>query len=313
MTAGSALPMQAVRRLVVCGAGFLLALGLLPGAWAQGNVLLPVPPLKARVTDAGRILDASARDALEAKLAGFEQAHGSQIAILLVASTKPEPIEDFAHRVGEAWQIGRKGVGDGLLVVVARDDKRVRIDVARALEGAVPDIAAKRVIREEMAPRFAQGDFSGGLDAGLNALFKLIAGEALPPPRGGTPPGARSSDNNDLEGLLMFGLIGLLVGGSILKAVFGRAAGSFIGAVGAGVIAWIVAGSVLVALAIAAVALIFLLITGSGRRGYGGGLGDGFGGIGGSTSAGNSGGFLSGGGGDFGGGGASGGWGDGGD
>jgi len=301
--------MQGVRRLVLCAAAFLLALCLLPDASAQGGGLLPVPPLKARVTDAGRILDASARDALEAKLAGFEQAHGSQIAVLLVASTKPEPIEDFAHRVGDAWQIGRKGVGDGLLVVVARDDKRVRIDVARALEGAVPDIAAKRVIREEMAPRFAQGDFSGGLDAGLDALFKLIEGEALPPPRGGTSPGARSSDNNDLEGLLMFGLIGLLVGGSILKAVFGRAAGSFIGAAGAGIIAWIVAGSVLVALAVSVVALMFLLTTGSGRRGYGGG----FGGIGGSTSAGDSGGFSSGGGGDFGGGGASGGWGDGGD
>ncbi len=307
--------MLALRRLAHALAGGVCTLLVGASAWGQGGSLVAIPSLKTRVTDTAQVLETSARDALEAKLAAFEQAHGSQIAVLLVATTQPEPIEDFAHRVGEAWKIGRKGVGDGLLVIVARDDKRVRIDVARALEGAVPDLAAKRVIREEMAPRFAQGNFSGGLNSGLDALFKLIEGEALPPPKGGqeTP----TSDNNDLEVWLMFGFIGLIVGGSILKAMFGRAAGSFIGAGGAGLIAWLVAGSVLAAIAIGVVALLFLLIMGNARGGRGGGfgpgLGGGFGGMGGSHSGGGSGGFSSGGGGDFGGGGASGGWGDGGD
>jgi len=308
--------MHACQRGFLAAVGIVLALFFSCGAFAQGTTLQAVPPLAARVTDSAKILESPARDALEAKLAAFEQAHGSQIAILLVPSTQPEPIEDFAHRVGEAWKIGRKGVGDGLLIIVAHDDKRVRIDVARALEGAIPDLAAKRVIREEMAPRFAQGNISGGLNVGLDALFKLIEGEALPPPKSTVSPAAQSPDNNDLEGWLMFGFIGLLVGGSILKAVFGRAAGSFIGATGAGVIAWMVAGSVLVALAITVVALVFLLIMGNARGSSGGGfgpdLGGGFGGLGGSSSGDSSGGFSSGGGGDFGGGGASGGWGDGG-
>jgi uncharacterized protein len=166
-----------------------------------------------------------------------------------------------------------------------------------------------------MAPRFAQGNFSGGLNVGVDALFKLIEGESLPPPKSTASPATQASDNNDFEGWLMFGFIGFLVGGSILKAVFGRAAGSFIGATGAGVIAWMVAGSVLVALAITVVVLVFLLIMGkahgSSGGGFGPGLGGGFGGMGRSSSGGSSGGFSSGGGGDFGGGGASGGWGDG--
>ncbi len=278
-------------------------------AGALAQALVEVPALKARVTDLGGIMPATERDALEAKLAAFEQAHGSQIAVLLVPSTQPEPIEDYAHRVGEAWKIGRKGVGDGLLVIIAKDDKRVRIDVARALEGAVPDLAAKRIIRENMSPRFAQGDFSGGLNAGLDALIRLVEGEALPPAQ--APKGASAAaDNNDLEAWLMIGFIALIVGGSILKSLLGRAAGSLAGAGGVGVIAWMVAGSLWVAIAIAVVALLFLLIMGGGRGGRGGGFGVPFG-MGGGSSGGSSwGGFSSGGGGDFSGGGASGGWGD---
>jgi uncharacterized protein len=295
-------------------AWFVVACLLPAGASAQGLALFPVPALKARVTDTAGVLAAPAREALEARLAAFEQAHGSQIAVLLVGTTQPEPIEDFAHRVGEAWKIGRKGVGDGLLIIVARDDKRVRIDVARALEGAVPDLAAKRIIRENMAPGFAQGDYAGGLNAGVDALLRLIEGEALPPPAARQSAQTQPADNNDLEAWLMLGFIAVIVGGSILKAVFGRAAGSFVGAGAAGVIAWAVAGSLLVALAIGAVALVFLLIMGSARggsgRGFGGGLGGGFGG---SSGVGSGGGFSSGGGGDFGGGGASGGWGNSGD
>ena len=293
-------------------AWLMCACMLLAAGSAQAQPLLPVPALKARVTDLSATVGQLERNALEAKLAAFEQAHGSQIAILIVASTQPEPIEDFAHRVGETWKIGRKGVGDGLLIVVAKNDKRVRIDVARALEGAIPDLAAKRVIRESMSPRFAQGDFAGGLNAGVTQLIGLIEGEKLPPPVL-AQSGSRTSDNNDLEGWLMMGFIAVIVGGSILKALFGRAGGSFLGAGGAGIIAWVVAGSMWMALAIAVVALLFLLVMGGGRGGRGGGFGPPFGGgvgSGGSGSGGSSwGGFSSGGGGDFSGGGASGGWG----
>ncbi len=287
----------------VLGAWLLLATGL-----ALAQPLLEVPALKTRITDLTASLGQIERDALEAKLAAFEQAHGSQIAVLIVASTQPEPIEDFAHRVGEAWKIGRKGVGDGLIIIIAKNDKRVRIDVARALEGAIPDLAAKRVIRESMSPRFAQGDLAGGLDAGVAQLIGLIEGEKLPPPAAG-PTTGHTADNNDLEGWLMMGFIAVIVGGSILKALFGRAGGSFIGAGGAGIIAWMVAGSLWVALAVGVVALLFLLVMGGSRGGRGGGFGPSQ--VGGTSGSGGTswGGFSSGGGGDFSGGGASGGWG----
>lgn len=298
-----------MRAVLLRWLGLGIALLVAGAAWA----LVAVPPLKARVTDGAGILAPDARERLETKLAAFEQAHGSQIAIVLVPTTEGEPIEDFAHRIGEAWKIGRKGVGDGLLVVVARDDRRVRIDVARALEGAIPDLAAKQVIREAMGPSFAKGDFAGGLDAGLDRLFRLIEGEHLPAPGARAP--APSRDENDLESWLVPGLIFIIVGGSILKALFGRFAGSAMGGAGAGAITWLVAGSLFSALVVGVIALLFLLIMGNARGGRGGfipmGGGGGFGGFGGGSSSGG-GGFSSGGGGDFGGGGASGGWGDGG-
>jgi uncharacterized protein len=302
-----------VRAAVNRWAGLWLALlmGFAGATWA----LVAVPPLKARVTDAAGILAPDARDRLETKLAAFEQAHGSQIAIVLVPTTEGEPIEDFAHRIGEAWKIGRKGVGDGLLIVVARDDRRVRIDVARALEGAIPDLAAKQVIREAMGPSFAKGDFAGGLDAGLDRLFRLIEGEHLPAPGAKAP--AHGRDDNDLESWLVPGLIFIIVGGTVLKALFGRFAGSALGGAGAGAITWFVAGSLLSALVVGVIALLFLLVMGNARGGrggfipMGGGGGGGFGGFGGGSSDG--GGFSSRGGGDFGGGGASGDWGGGND
>ena len=281
------------------------------GACVLAQDLVAIPPLDARVIDPAVVLSQADRQALDGKLAAFEQAHGSQVVILLVPTSKPEPIEDFAHRVGEAWKIGRKGVGDGLLVVVARDDKRVRIDVARALEGAVPDLAAKRVIREAMSPEFARGNFAAGLNAGVDQLFRLIEGEALPPPAAAASP--TRHDNNDLESWLMLGFIGVIVGGSILKAIFGRGAGSFIGGGAAGAIAWVVAGSALIAGLVGILAMFFLLIMGGGGRGGGFGRSGGIFPVSGwgAGSSGSSGGrFSSGGGGDFSGGGASGGWGD---
>src|SRR5882672_12195566 len=189
------------------------------GVDARGpDGLLSVPPL-ARVTDTTGTLRAQDRQALENKLAAFETAHGSQIAIVMVASTQPEPISDFANRVGDAWKIGRAGVGDGLLIVVARDDRKVWIAVARALEGAIPDLAAKRVVREEIAPHFKTGDFAGGLSSAVHALTKLIEGEGLP-----APVGVSKSKVNAGEGvfgvLLPFVIVGIAVG-ALLRRMFG--------------------------------------------------------------------------------------------
>src|SRR5512137_1083048 len=173
----------------------LAALALLPLVAAGADARLPdgtlaVPPL-ARVTDTTGTLDAGQKQALEAKLAAFEKARGTQIAVVMVGSTQPEPVSDFAQRIGDAWKIGRHEVGDGLLVVVAKDDRRVWIAVAKTLEGAVPDLAAARVIREQITPRFRQGDFAGGIGAGLDSLFRLVEGEGLPEPKqhGGGPGG----------------------------------------------------------------------------------------------------------------------------
>ncbi|MEF9943686.1 MAG: TPM domain-containing protein, partial [Burkholderiaceae bacterium] len=183
---------------------FLLLLGLS----AQAQELAAVPPL-ARVTDRTGPLRPQEKAALEAKLAAFETAHGSQVAVLMLPSTQPEPIEDYAHRVGEAWKIGRAGVGDGLLMVVAKDDRRVRIDVARTLEGAIPDVAAKRVIREDIGPRFKNGDYAGGINAGLDRLFGLVEGEGLPAPVG--VPAKTVNAGEDMVALLLpFIVVGVI-------------------------------------------------------------------------------------------------------
>jgi uncharacterized protein len=285
----------------------LLALG----GVAQAQTPLAVPPLSARVIDQAQALKADERQALEDRLAGYEQAHGTQIVVLMVPSTNGEPIEDFANRVGSTWKIGRKGVGDGLLILLAVNDKRSRIEVARALEGAVPDLAAKRILRETMGPRFAKGDFAGGLNAGLDQITKLLEGESLPPLRGTQQSQkAPAADNNDIESLLVMLLIGVIVGGSVLKSMFGRGLGALLSGGAAGVITWFVVNSIIFGGIAGVVAFIFVLImgsSGSGGRGYGGPVI--WGGGGGGRSSGGGGGFSSGGGGDFAGGGASDSWG----
>jgi uncharacterized protein len=274
--------------------------------------LLLVPPL-ARVTDTTGTLQPQEKAALENKLAAFETAHGSQIAIVMVASTQPEPIADFANRVGGAWKIGRAGIGDGLLIVVAKDDRKVWIAVARALEGAVPDLAAKRIVREQIAPRFKTGDFAGGLNASVDALIKLIEGEGLPAPIGVSKQAV--DDSESLIALLVpFVVVGVVVG-AILRRIFG-VPGALVAGVGSGAIAGaLLSSAVLGALAGLAV-LVFSIGGGAraaralgGRRGGGVFLPGGWGGGGGwSGGASSGGGFSSGGGGDFSGGGAGGDW-----
>lgn len=296
--------------LVVTIASLLLAeLALAAEPPRQPDGLLAVPAL-ARVTDQTGTLSATDRAALENKLAAFETAHGSQIAIVMVTSTAPEPISDYAQRVGDAWKIGRAGVGDGLLIVVAKDDRKIWIAVAKALEGAIPDLAAKRVIREAIAPPFKQGDFAGGLHAGLESLFKLIEGEGLPTPVGVSQRTVDAGEST-LGLLVPFIIVGLAIG-ALLRRVFG-APGAFVAGGGAGAVAgWLLSSLALGA--VAGLAVFVLSLMGGAGRQAGRALGGRRGGVfipGGWSSGGGGfggGGFSSGGGGDFGGGGAGGNW-----
>lgn len=277
---------------------FACAFALLAGG-ALADVA--VPPLKSRVTDLTSTLDAGQRQALEDKLAAFEAKKGSQIAVLLVPTTQPETIEQYGLRVAETWKLGRKGVDDGALLVVAKEDRRLRIEVGYGLEGALNDAIAKRIVSDIITPRFKQGDFPGGIDAGVDAMVKVIDGEPLP-----APPEGRAVTQGwggfDLENLLFIGFIGIFVVGGILRALFGRVGGSGIVAFVLGIIVWALIGSFIVAVIVAIFAFMLGLF---GVSGLGGG---GRGGGGWSSGGSSSGGGFSGGGGSFGGGGSSGSW-----
>ena len=284
-------------------------------ALAQG--LLPIPTLTARVIDQTGTLDAAQRSGLETKLAAFEQRKGSQIVVLMVPTTAPEDIASYAQRVGDAWKIGRKGVGDGLLVIVAKDDRKMRIATAKTLEGAVPDLAAVRIIDEEMKPRFRNNDFAGGLNAAVDRLIGLVDGEPLPEPSRNNQSGS-SNDGFDWENLAIFLFVGVFVGAPIARAILGKTMGSVAMGGGIGVVAFFLTTSTVIAVIAGLIALMVSLFSGlagfgPGRGGRGGGGGGGWssGGGGGGWSSGGGGGgggFSSGGGGNFGGGGASGDW-----
>ena len=286
--------------------------GLAATASAQG--LLPVPALTARVIDQTQTLAESERADLEAKLAAFEQRKGSQMVVLMVPTTEPEDIASYANRVGNAWKIGRKEVGDGILVIVAKNDRKMRIEVAKALEGAVPDLAAIRIIDEEMKPRFRNNDFAGGLNAAVARLIGLVDGEALPAPSSGGDKD--SGDGIDWENLAIFLFVGVFIAAPIVRSIVGKKLGSVVMGGGIGVIAFFITTSIVIAVLAGMAALMVSLFsavaaTSPGRRGGGGGGFGGWGGGGGggwSSGGGGGGGFSSGGGGDFGGGGASGDW-----
>ena len=268
---------------------FLLALGL---AWAQ----VAVPPLTARVTDLTGTLTREQQAGLERMLQEFEARKGSQIAVLLVPTTAPEVIEQYALRVAEQWKIGRKKVDDGAILVVAKDDRALRIEVGYGLEGALNDAATSRIIRELILPRFREGDFYGGINAGLDRMMRVIDGEPLPAPAK-SAPGAQGDTFQMLPVLLILAL----VAGSILRAVLGRFLGAAATGGAVGFVAWMLASVMAVALLAGVLAFFFTLMGGAGGRRLGGLPGiHGGGGWGG-------GGFR-GGGGTFGGGGASGRW-----
>ncbi len=298
----------------------LLLATLAAAALAQG--VLPVPPLSGRVIDQTGTLSAAQQQALSDKLAAIEAKRGSQIVVLMVASTQPEDIAAYGQRVADQWKIGRLAVGDGLLIVVAKNDHRVRIEVAKALEGAVPDLAAKQIISEAISPAFRKGDYAGGLNAAVDRLDARIGHEGLPEPNpapgatnGALPP---SGQGFNLQDLAIFLFVAVPVIGAVLTGILGRKLGSLATAGAAGGMGWWLSASLAVAAGAGFIALIVVLVLGIGasRRGvsrgtrgggppiiFGGGSGGG--GWGGGDGGG---GFSSGGGGDFGGGGASGDW-----
>jgi uncharacterized protein len=284
-------------------AAWLLSLLLLVGAGIAGaDEQQAIPRLAARVTDLTSTLAAGQRERIDAKLAAFEHAKGSQIAVLIVPTVQPESIEQYALRVVESWKLGRRGIDDGALLLVAKNDRKLRIEVGYGLEGALNDATAKRIISETISPRFKKGDFYGGIDAGVDAMMQVIAGEALPP--AARVDGARRADVDDhFEMLLLIGFVLVFVVGGVLRAIFGRFLAAGMVGVAAGVIAAMLISSVLIAAVLGVVAAIISLFLGMrGGTGWSSG-GISWGGGGGS----NSGGF-SGGGGSFGGGGASGDW-----
>ena len=265
-----------------------------------------VPPLRARVTDLTGTLSAEQAAQLERKLADFEARKGSQIAVLIVPTTRPEAIEQYSIRVVEAWKLGRKGVDDGALLLVAKDDRELRIEVGYGLEGALSDLVSNRIVEDIIVPRFRQGDFDGGIQAGVEAMIKVVDGEPLPAPAPRGPTWVRGVGGH-LDTLLMVGFVLVFVVGAVLRAVFGRLPAAAVVGGAAGFIAWVLVASAVAAAVVAVFVFIFSLVAGTapmGRRGWGSG---GVGGGGWSGGGGGSSGW-SGGGGGFGGGGASGRW-----
>lgn len=268
-----------VLALVLCGSA----------AFAQPPVA--VPALQARVTDLTNTLDAARRQALEQKLAAFEQEKGSQVAVLLLPTTAPETVEQYAIRVAEQWKLGRKGIDDGVLLLVATQDRALRIEVGYGLEGAIPDAIAKRVIEEVMLPRFREGDMAGGIEAGVDSLLGLIRGEPLPEP----PAAARSGDDPLAKVVPL--LFGALFVGQFLRALLGPLLAAALVGGGLAVVVMLVSGLWIAALFSGLVSFVLVLMGmatgGGGHRSSGGSFG---------------GGGFRGGGGGFGGGGASGRW-----
>lgn len=285
--------------------GALLTLALLLAGAATATAQVAVPAFESLVTDQTGTLTAQQRSSLDAKLTAFQARKGAQIAVLIVPTTQPEDIAQFGIRVADAWKVGRAAPDDGAIFIVAKDDRTLRIEVGRGLEGALTDLTSRRIIDDTVTPLFRQGDFHGGLDAGLDQMIRVIDGESLPAP---DQQWKRDGERNVPLPLLIFGGIFLA---SFLRRVFGRVpAAGIAGLAGGGLVWWLTARVLEAAGAAGAIFFVALLFGFGGGRGSGtgrvfrdigrGGFGGGFGGGGG--------GFGGGGGGSFGGGGASGRW-----
>ena len=255
---------------------------------AQAQTLVPIPELSSHVVDTSGTLTTAQQQALDGKLAAFEAASGSQVVVLMVPTTQPEDIASYANRVGNAWKIGRRDVGDGVLLIVAKNDRTLRIEVAKTLEGAIPDLAAKRIIDGAITPGFKRGDFAGGLLAGVDQIAALVSGEPLPAPD--APSAVRNVDSNTLSNLLVFMVFALPIGAGILRSMVGRKFSALATGAITGVLAFVFTTSVLIAVVAGVAALGYALFAGvslprggsGGRGGWGGGgRGGGWGGGGG--------------------------------
>jgi len=303
-------------RLGWCRHWVVLAALVIPTA-GVAQAVVPVPELRERVTDLTGTLDEGQRASLAAKLESLENDTGAQVAVLLVQTARPEAVEQFALRVAEAWRLGREQVDDGALLLVALEDREVRVEVGYGLEGVLTDATSRRIIDEAILPHFRNGDMYGGLAAGVDRITAVARGEALPPPE---RPETAVSEWGEL---LPFLFIAVLLGGAILRAIFGRVLGAFATGGATGFLVFVLTALWGAALGAGFVAFLATLMMGrtrgwttGGRRGGGGffggsgGFGGGFGGSGGGWGGGfgGGGGGWSGGGGSFGGGGAGGRW-----
>lgn len=281
--------------------------------WGWAASPLPLPALTARVIDQTDSLTPAQRSALEQRLAAFEAERGSQVVVLLLSSTRPEDIADYTQRLGDAWKLGRATVGDGVLFVIAKNDRRMRIAPTKSLEGALPDVMARRILDQAVAPALRRDDYAGGVGAGLDGIFAAIAGESLPPPS--RQASSRLADDIPLLDALIFLAFAVPMISAFLRNLVGHKLGIVLTGVGAGGLAWVLTavpwlsvGAGVLAMLVAPFLHLLPTPSGSrGRSGWGGGYGGGPRG-GGRWGGSGGGGFRSGGGGNFGGGGASGGW-----
>ncbi|MBA2722432.1 MAG: YgcG family protein [Methylibium sp.] len=277
---------------------WLLALAALAPVYAADG-LVPVPPLQMRLTDLTGALTPSQHAGLEQSLQAFETRKGTQIAVLIVATTQPESIEQYALRVVEQWKLGRKKVDDGALLLIAKDERTLRIEVGYGLEGVLNDATAKRIVSEVITPRLKEADYFGGVSAGIDQMMRVIDGEPLPQPE----RSAEAPDGQGIGQLLPVLLVVALTVSGVLRRALGRLPGAFAAGGLLGLLGWLVAGAAVTAAIVGSIAFVITLL-GVGMGGHGGMHGGGrHGGFGGGRSGG---GGFGGGGGGFGGGGASG-------
>ena len=284
-------------------AGLLALCSLLVFATCSASAaLVAIPALKTRVTDLTQTLTSIQQVQLETKLASFQQQKGSQIAVLIVPSTQPEDIAQYSIRVAEAWKLGREKPDDGILVLVAKNDHKMRIEVGYGLEGAIPDLTAKRIITEVMAPSFKQGDFYGGINNAVDKLIGLTNGEHLPAPE------RKSNKSSNFDNILPLLLFGGLISGLFLRSILGNFMGSAVNGGLLGTALWILGFALGGALLLGMLAFFFTMMMGTRNMNGFNSMGGGLGGFGGGGFGGGGGDSFSGDGGGFGGGGASGDW-----
>lgn len=279
-------------------AGLLLCLfslfaGVAPGADSSG--LVAIPSLTARVTDLTATLSGDQKAVLEQQLADLEARKGAQLVVLILPTTQPEAIEQFSIRLFDAWKVGRKGVDDGVMLIVAKDDRRLRIEVGYGLEGALNDATAKRIISETITPFFKNGDFPGGINAGVTAIVKIIDGEQLPELSGVAGSGAKMNITDMPEGLLIGVLVAVVLGGTVLRHLLGNLVGCGLVGCLTGGLGWLfvggmsgIIGGALLGIFLAIFGLDIVLsgiFSGGGRGGSGGGGFSGGGGSGGGGGA----------------------------